>query len=422
MQDNNKEFDLAVRSLLSDSEERAPRGVWKAVRRELEASGGAVARNSRPASPFRYALPAVLALAALSAVFIIPKGGESTPQTISIVENAPEGIVAQALPQQPEESLEIADIPASGAASAFIEASGKASGEKRLIAGERMDATQIAEAQPEQAAVSSGDVAAAEEKAASESKVSAARQQKTARPSSYRKGYFPMEEADEDYWEEPAERRASIVAVYAKGAIGGNSSDIAFRDRGAMMAPSAGVATTGITELSESTYGVPFTIGLGVRISLFPRVSIGTGVDYSLLTRTFSGKYTRVGDGGIIEKEESGSVFHNLHYIGVPLNIFYEILSARKVNLYTYAGVEAEFAVANNYTLYGNPDIHYSYPVKKPQISTALGLGVEFKLGEHLGLYLDPEVRYYPHCDQPKNVRTDKPVLINFNAGLRFNF
>ena len=95
MQDNNKEFDLAVRSLLSDSEERAPRGVWKAVRRELETSGGTVVRNSRPASAFRYALPAALALAALSAVFIIPKGGESKPQTISIVENAPESIVAQ---------------------------------------------------------------------------------------------------------------------------------------------------------------------------------------------------------------------------------------------------------------------------------------------------------------------------------------
>ena len=421
MQDNNKEFDLAVRSLLSDSEERAPRGVWKAVRRELEASGGTVVRNSRPASAFRYALPAALALAALSAVFIIPKGGESKPQTISIVENAPESIVAQALPQQ-QESLDVAQIPTADAASAIVEGSGKAGGEKKLIAGERRDAAQIAEAQPEQAEGTSGEVSANEENAASESKVSAARKPKTARPSSYRKGYFPREEAEEEYWEEPAERRASIVAVYAKGAIGGNSSDIAFRNRGTMMAPTAGVATTGITELSESTYGVPFTIGLGVRISLLPRVSIGTGVDYSLLTRTFSGKYTQVGDNGVIEKEESGSVFHNLHYIGVPLNIFYEILSARKVNLYTYAGVEAEFAVANNFTLYGSPDIHYSYPVKKPQISTALGLGVEFKLGEHLGLYLDPEVRYYPHCDQPKNVRTDKPVLINFNAGLRFNF
>lgn len=422
MQDNNKEFDLAVRSLLSDSEERAPRGVWKVVRRELEASGGAVARNSRPAYAFRYALPAVLALAALCAIFIIPKGGESKPQAISIVKNAPESIVAQALPQQEEEGPEVAKIPAASAASASVDPSANACSEKNLSSREQQAAAQIDGAQPEQPAASSGEVAANEEITASESKVSAARQPKTARTSSYRKSYYPREEADEEHWEEPAGRRASIVAVYAKGAIGGNSSDIAFRDRGAMMAPSTGVATTGITELSESTYGVPFTIGLGVRISLLPRLSIGTGVDYSLLTRTFSGKYTQVGAGGNIEKEESGSVFHNLHYIGVPLNIFYEILSARKVNLYTYAGVEAEFAVANNFTLYGNPDIHYSYPVKKPQLSTALGLGVEFKLGEHLGLYLDPEVRYYPHCDQPKNVRTDKPVLINFNAGLRFNF
>ena len=88
MQDNNKDFDLAVRSLLSDSEERAPRGVWKVVRRELEASGGAVARNSRPAYAFRYALPAA-SPSALCAIFIIPKGGRKQPQAISIVKNAP---------------------------------------------------------------------------------------------------------------------------------------------------------------------------------------------------------------------------------------------------------------------------------------------------------------------------------------------
>ena len=49
-------------------------------------------------------------------------------------------------------------------------------------------------------------------------------------------------------------------------------------------------------------------------------------------------------------------------------------------------------------------------------------MGLEFKLSDKLGLYIDPAVRYYFHSPgQPKSVRTDKPFMFNFDAGLRFN-
>jgi hypothetical protein len=39
-----------------------------------------------------------------------------------------------------------------------------------------------------------------------------------------------------------------------------------------------------------------------------------------------------------------------------------------------------------------------------------------------VGLYLDPGVNYYFPGNQPRSIRTDKPLLLNFDAGLRFNF
>ena len=55
------------------------------------------------------------------------------------------------------------------------------------------------------------------------------------------------------------------------------------------------------------------------------------------------------------------------------------------------------------------------------QFSAALGIGVEIPLSGKLSLYLDPAVRYYFHGNQPKSLRTDKPFMFNFDAGLRFN-
>jgi hypothetical protein len=55
------------------------------------------------------------------------------------------------------------------------------------------------------------------------------------------------------------------------------------------------------------------------------------------------------------------------------------------------------------------------------QFSAALGVGIEFKLSDKLGLYLDPSVRYYFHGNQPKSIRTDKPFMFTFDAGLRFD-
>ena len=57
-----------------------------------------------------------------------------------------------------------------------------------------------------------------------------------------------------------------------------------------------------------------------------------------------------------------------------------------------------------------------------PQFSAGAGLGVEFKLTRQIGIYFDPGVNYYFPANQPKSIRTEKPFLLNFDAGVRFNF
>ena len=149
-----------------------------------------------------------------------------------------------------------------------------------------------------------------------------------------------------------------------------------------------------------------------MRFYLAPRLSVGTGLDYSILSRTFTGKFAGT----------SGSVSHTLQYLGVPLNLYYDIIDAEKIKFYAYGGGEIEYCISNKYRLFASPDVIRKYPVDKFQYSVGGGLGVEFRVAPHIGLYLDPGLQYYFPCGQPKSIRTEKPLMVNFDAGLRLNF
>ena len=55
------------------------------------------------------------------------------------------------------------------------------------------------------------------------------------------------------------------------------------------------------------------------------------------------------------------------------------------------------------------------------QLSVLGGLGIEYGLNDFMGIYLDPNVRYYFDMNQPKSIRTQQPLNIGFELGLRFN-
>ena len=143
-----------------------------------------------------------------------------------------------------------------------------------------------------------------------------------------------------------------------------------------------------------------------------PRLSIGTGIDYTLLSRTFAGSYADV----------PGSVHHTLRYVGIPVRLYYDIISSGRIRFYVFGGGEAEYCIGNTYKLYASPDIVRTYKVDDLQFSVNAGLGAEFLLAPRIGMYLDPGANYYFNCNQPRSIRTEKPFMLNFDVGLRFNF
>ena len=402
MQDNWQEFDRQIQSVLQDAREKAPRRVWRAVSARLDSA----------AVWWRWAVPALAIAALVAGLFLtgtFDRNVTKGPSNIDILadggNSALEDVPATALAELPDGDIApeaTAAVPGAGkavrrAASGFASKdSGDASGEESAgVQAQTESVSDTAQAPAREAAPADGG------KAEDNADI--------------------IEGWDRISQEERSSSRLSVrlSGLYAQGSVGGNDSNISYGGSGiSHMAPGSGSANAGISENGASTYGIPFTLGLGVRFSLTDKLWLGTGLDYSLLTRSFNGSYS-----GSLAADYNGSIFHTLHYIGVPLNVYYKLLGTPEglASIYAWGGGEAELCVSNRYRLMNTgavvPDAAGGF-----QFSAALGLGIEFRLSEHLGLYADPAVRYYFHGNQPKSVRTDKPFMFNFDAGLRFNF
>ena len=402
MQDkHSNDFDLQLRSILSDAEVKPSRRVWKAVSARLDAA------SAPAAQPWGWMKWAGMAFAAAAVVATLFLTGirHSVP---TIIHNQEQALLAQA--------GGAADVPTVSETPAAAPA-GELPQTKEIS---RPAPRRAAVQRPAERPVDGPEVPAVTDEAETSAPTGASpvEMQEAVPARALTDGTPAAPEPLADLFDEPAPAVAAKafaprIALYAQGAVGSNDSD--FRPSAPPSFAAPGQAP-GFLELGSSTYGVPFTLGLGVRIGLLPRFSVATGLDYSLLTRTFTGT-TGAGLDTI-----SGSVAHTVQYIGIPLNLYYDILSSDKIKFYVYGGGEIEYCISNKYRLFANPDIIRSYPVNGLQFSVGGGIGVEFRLTRVLGLYLDPGVSYYFPGNQPRSIRTDKPFLLNFDAGLRFNF
>jgi hypothetical protein len=143
------------------------------------------------------------------------------------------------------------------------------------------------------------------------------------------------------------------------------------------------------------------------------------GLNYTMLTSRFSGKYTKVENGGA-SLPIAATIRNTQHFIGIPINAYYNIVSRDFVNFYAYAGGTVEKCVADRYEVQTTPVIHHAEDIKGVQLSANAGIGVEFMIGRYVGLYIDPSLRYYFDCNQPKSIRTAQPLMLGFEMGFRF--
>lgn len=402
----NEDFDLQVRSMMDQAQEPAPAGAWEAISSRLDAmaaASAAPAASSASASTglfggrrVWYWAGAALAMAAAVALGIFFTGtSDNNSNLINI--NSGEALVADAvLP-----AAEAVEAPAvSSPAPCYSEPQAK----KPAATAEPSDAAPVTEApavspdEPSAVPVTeSSDVPAAE-------------------PAAVPAGLDPEDKPAVDPFAQmafedsrKAAARSSLSLLVMGGASGNNAGS------GKVFSGAPGTyLQSGITETSKSSFGIPVVVGVGARLHLTDAISIGTGLDYSLLTRSFEGKYT---DGTTVT---NGDFNHTLQYIGIPVELFVNLMKKDDITLYSSFGTEAEYAISNKYHLLGT-DTRVGDKVNGLQWSIGGGFGLEFNPGKHFGIFAEPAFKYYFNCDQPKSLRTDKPFQMILRVGVRFD-
>lgn len=386
-----EESDILMRSILSEAREEVPAHIWEGISAELDK------RQTRKPVVLWFRRTAVAAAAAAAVAVGVVLHRDGGAGTMLVPEAEGSGMVAVVEPEaaaKPEGQTAAEQL----AAITYV-----ADADKAVKAGKEAVRKTVVPSETEEP----------ETPVAQEVKERAedARKKEAAE-------YFPeVWPEDED---EVRKRNREGVSLVLSGVAGTNNARNG-SGNGPFKRPQISTAPpkTGIEEKStESTYGLPLSAGVGVKIGLTPRWSIGTGVNYTLLTRRFYGTYTHVDGNGIVDVSTGSDIRNIQQYVGVPVNVFYNILDRDHVNFYAYAGGTVEKCISDKYSLMGT-SINHSETAKGVQLSANAGVGVEFILGKRLGLYIDPSLRYYFDCGQPKSIRTVQPLMLGFEMGLR---
>lgn len=432
-------FDLQIRSMLEDAEEKVPDRVWEAISSRLDKADAAQRR--RKVLPWlRYTgLVSAAAAIALGIFFSVntadratsplQKSSQAVESAIAdnITSPADEEITGQEtlttdIPQQEsapaQKPSSIADdIRVSSVAEVAPDMDGRVSSAAEITPDKDGDAA------AEQPAAPEGEPAIPQDTQGENRAGSISRQiEEAAAKDALAQNEEPWDETDFMEEEQSPKKRIS-TSLTISGNAAGNSASGNSRSGGrpimSVMRPDRNSQNAIDEDKNSCTYGIPLSFGLGTKIIFTDRWSLGIGINYSLLNRTFSGTYTKYNAKGDPEPVHYSKIRNSQSYIGIPVNVYFSIVRNRTVDFYAYAGGTAEKCVFNGYRM-GNTEATYKEKVAGFQFSANAGIGVEFIIADMLGIYVDPSVRYYfPDSRQPKSIRTVQPLSLGFEVGFR---
>lgn len=172
---------------------------------------------------------------------------------------------------------------------------------------------------------------------------------------------------------------------------------------------------------TKYSHKLPVRFGVSFRYGFNERIGIESGLTYTLLNSTFT---TAAGatNGNTTGKQ-------TLHYIGIPLNVTYNIIGTRLFNVYASAGGAVEKAVGGHFETTGHVDgkrsetNHNSLKPKELQWSLNASAGAQVNVLNQLGLFVEPGISYrIPNGSHVRSIYTDKQLDFSIGFGIRFNF
>lgn len=187
--------------------------------------------------------------------------------------------------------------------------------------------------------------------------------------------------------------------------------------------PMALAVSNTANNIAEMEHSQPVSFGLMVSKSIFDNLSVETGLVYTYL-------YSKARNINIASKIQETQQFH---YIGIPLNINYNIVSFRNLDVYATLGGMAEKDVAGKRQYMaetvtelngvGEERLTEKIEQNNIQYSVNAGVGVSYPIYENLNLYGKVSGSYYFDAKNPYNtIYSNKKIMLDLNLGLRYEF
>lgn len=165
---------------------------------------------------------------------------------------------------------------------------------------------------------------------------------------------------------------------------------------------------------TKTRHNLPLRFGVNVSFPLSGRLSLESGLTYSILSSTTtSGSDTR--------RDES---HQRLHYIGIPLRLRCDIWSTGRLGIYASGGGMAEKCVYGRRTdtVEGRQPTTQNVSESRLQFSVAASAGILYSITRSLDLFVEPGASYhFDNGSSVKNSYKDRPLNFDLKAGVRFN-
>lgn len=228
------------------------------------------------------------------------------------------------------------------------------------------------------------------------------------------------------------------AGIVAGGAVGGNT----FGSKPTAMVMGANPLAAGVTKTDwidkdskasaivynqpevqeEYSHKIPVKVGLTARYNITGRLGVETGLTYSILSSS-----VKTGNSETGKNWSTGS--QTLHYLGIPLNISFNILNSRYVNIYVTGGGMMEKSISGNIKTDEYVDGKFARTLttnispKGLQWSVNAAAGVQANILPQLGFFVEPGVsHHFKNGSRVRSIYTDKPTDFSLGFGLRYSF
>ena len=228
------------------------------------------------------------------------------------------------------------------------------------------------------------------------------------------------------------------AGIVAGGAVGGNT----FGSKPTAMVMGANPLAAGVTKTDwidkdskasaivynqpevqeEYSHKIPVKVGLIARYNITGRLGVETGLTYSILSSS-----VKIGNSETGKNWSTGS--QTLHYLGIPLNISFNILNSRYVNVYVTGGGMMEKSISGSIKTDEYVDGKFDRTLttnispKGLQWSVNAAAGIQANILPQLGFFVEPGVsHHFKNGSRVRSIYTDKPTDFSLGFGLRYSF